>query len=149
MDRVVLDAGIGVMLVLPTATSGPAERLLQRWLEAGVERSVPTLWEYEVVSALRKYVAAGLVSHEQAVLALDELSRIGVRTIPPDRRLHEQALVWAGKLGQFVAYDGAYLALAEQLGAEFWTTDRRLAAQADGLGVNWVRLALGTESADR
>jgi len=36
-------------------------------------------------------------------------------------------------------YDAHYLALAERLGAEMWTADRRL-CQAVGAALPWVRL---------
>jgi predicted nucleic acid-binding protein len=39
-------------------------------------------------------------------------------------------------LGQSKAYDGAYLAVAETLRAEFWTADRALVQR---VGVDWVR----------
>jgi predicted nucleic acid-binding protein len=48
------------------------------------------------------------------------------------------AFDWATRLHQKAAYDGFYLAAAEQLGAEFWTADKALANNAGQLGVSWV-----------
>lgn len=41
-----------------------------------------------------------------------------------------------------MAYDAAFLAIAEAEGAEFWTADRKLAVAAKGLGLDWVHYLL-------
>lgn len=51
------------------------------------------------------------------------------------------ALVWSRRLRRGNAYDSAYLALAEALGAELWTADRRLTNAA---GQPWIHY-LGPE----
>lgn len=61
-----------------------------------------------------------------------------IREVPPTPVLHQQVLVWAMRLNQTVAYDAAFLALAESEGAEFWTADRRLVDAARNLGLGWV-----------
>lgn len=53
--------------------------------------------------------------------------------------MHSDALRLAERYGLRAAYDAHYLALAERLGAEFWTADRRLAQQVAG-ELPWVRL---------
>jgi predicted nucleic acid-binding protein len=40
----------------------------------------------------------------------------------------------ARRLGRQSAYDAAYIALAERLGAELWTLDGKLAANAGAVG---------------
>jgi len=139
VNRVVVDAGIGIAVLLPLPDSGEAHRLFHKWITRDVERWAPVLWEYEVVSVVRKYVAAGQLSDAQADAALEALAGLGVRTVPPDHGLHVRTLRWAAALKQVVAYDAAYLALAEHLDAEFWTTDRRLAQRARELQITWVR----------
>ena len=47
---------------------------------------------------------------------------------------------WTSRLNQTVAYDAAYLALAEFLNSEFWTADNKLFKVADKEGLTWVRL---------
>ena len=49
------------------------------------------------------------------------------------------AFDWATRLRQKGAYDGFYLAAAEQLGAELWTADQALVNNALQVGVSWVR----------
>ncbi|MBI5304230.1 MAG: hypothetical protein HY868_19010 [Chloroflexi bacterium] len=63
---------------------------------------------------------------------------LGIQQIPPTLELHRQALEWANRIHQVVAYDAAYLALAESLDAEFWTTAARLAESARKAGAKWA-----------
>jgi predicted nucleic acid-binding protein len=39
---------------------------------------------------------------------------------------------------QSKAYDAHYLAVSEQIGADYWTADERLYNMARQLGINWV-----------
>src|SRR5438477_244782 len=76
--------------------------------------------------------------HREAILKRRGGKPIGVETIPMDAPLCQAAFEWAGRLNQVRAYDGFYLALAEQLKAEFWTADKRLANAVQQIGANWV-----------
>jgi predicted nucleic acid-binding protein len=53
--------------------------------------------------------------------------------------LHQRALDLAERFSLPAAYDAHYLALAEQLGAEFWTADRKLVRAVQST-LPWVRL---------
>lgn len=44
-----------------------------------------------------------------------------------DEDMHARAMFFARHLGLPASYDAHYLALADHLGAELWTADRRLA----------------------
>jgi predicted nucleic acid-binding protein len=111
---------------------------IEQWQQENVELIVPTLWSYEIVSSLRKGVAIGRVSPEQAIAALESILAMGIEEVPPTPTLHRLALQWSGRLNQTVAYDAAYLALAESQEADFWTADRRLADAARNWGTSWV-----------
>ena len=137
--HVVVDANFSVALVASMPWSTEAKGKLVGWRTAGALIYVPVLWEYEVVSAMRKIVRAALLTEDGANHALETLFQFSFQRVAPDLNLHRAALRWASRLGQVVAYEAQYLALAEQLGAELWTADRRLAAQARELGVAWVR----------
>ena len=113
--------------------------LMESWRTSRTDLYIPALWEYEVASALRKAVSLGLLTQEKAELALGHLLRLGLERIDPELGLHREALRWAARLDQVVAYDAAYLAAAEYLGAELWTADRRLADRAQERGATWVR----------
>ena len=82
------------------------------------------MWNYEIVSSLRKGMAIEKISSEQAVAALQSILAIGITEIPPTLRLHQLALEWSVRLQQTVAYDSAYLALAEsQQACLLYTSD--------------------------
>ena len=92
----------------------------------------------EVVNALHRYVHHGMLLPEEASDALEAILGLGIE-LRSDAELHPRALALANKLGLAAAYDVHYLALAERLGAEFWTADRRL-QHAVGATLLWVRL---------
>ncbi len=98
-----------------------------------------------MTSALRKACAAGIMpAHGGGRGALNDCWRLRIERVAPDMDLHRRALRWAARLGQRAAYDAQYLALAERLGAEFYTADRRLANLAGAAGLPWVRFLLST-----
>lgn len=136
--KILPDSNLVLALVLTLPYTPASIRKMQEWQEQNVELLVPTLWSYEVTSSLRKAVASSSISAEMAVDALQYILSLEILQVPPTPALHLKALEWAGRLNQIVAYDAAYLALAESEGAEFWTADRRLADAARSLGVLWV-----------
>jgi len=131
----VVDANLTIALVLATPYSVQAQALWERWGTEAVQVYAPDLWAYEITSALRKAMSLTGMSLSEAEMYLETLACLGVQLVPPTPELDRLALRWAGRLGQAVAYDAHYLALAEVLGCDFWTADRRLAAAA---GVSWV-----------
>ena len=79
---------------------------------------------------------------ERGHRVVDDLLALGVELVPSSPQQCHRALDWAERLGQARAYDATYLALAEELDAEFWTADRRLANAARHAGADWVRAVL-------
>jgi predicted nucleic acid-binding protein len=59
--------------------------------------------------------------------------------VMPTVELQQSCLQWSLRLGQPVAYDSAYVALAESLSCELWTADRKLVQAAIKTGITWVR----------
>lgn len=145
IDAVVIDANVALALVLPLPYMRRATALYDEWISLRIPLYVPMLWEYEVTSAVRKAVAQNAIEPADAQEALERVLILSVNRTAPDRELDVAALVWATRLRQVVAYDAQYLALAERLGAEFWTADRKLAAGARAAGVEWVRAIGGGE----
>ncbi len=138
-DHVVVDASLTVGLVTPLPYSRAAAARFRALVEAGAEMLAPALWAHEVCSALRKGVAAHVLSADEAEAGLARLMRLGINLVPPDADLLLSALRWAGVTGEAVANDAAYLALAEKWDCELWTADCRLARIARAAGADWVR----------
>jgi predicted nucleic acid-binding protein len=136
---VVIDANLVAALLLPLPYSEAALEHMAAWKQAGETLLAPALMEYELVTALRRALAQGMLDPDQADIALGQVAMLNIESIPPAPDLHRRALVWAGRLGQSRAYDGQYLAVAEAHGATFWTGDRRLANGAGELDLKWVR----------
>ena len=88
----------------------------------------PDLLRAEVLSVLRRHLAAGRLSRAQADAAVGDLLDLPIRVFPTTRLLHR---VWDAR-ANLTAYDGCYVALAEVLGSPLLTADRRLAG-APGL----------------
>jgi predicted nucleic acid-binding protein len=124
--------------VIPVEYSGHALEKIEIWLSTDVELVAPALWSYEAVSAIRKYVFAGSLTQEEASAAIVYLSEIGVRVVEPTLDLHLAALKWAEHLKDFVAYDPAYIAVAEQSNTDFWTADAKLVTKTRALGIDWI-----------
>jgi predicted nucleic acid-binding protein len=141
-DAVVIDANLALALVLPLPYMGRATALYDEWISLRIPLYVPMLWEYEVTSGVRKAVAQNAIAAADAQETLERVLRISVTRSAPDRELDVSALAWATRLSQIVAYDAQYLALAERLGAVFWTADRKLAIRAGGVGAAFVHCLL-------
>jgi len=134
---VVIDANLAIFSVLKTPHSSAAVRVMENLLQKGSQPFAPGLWWYEVTSVVHRYRFNGLISDEIAYTALDLLTiELGVQkvNVPP-----RAAFDWATRLHQKSAYDGFYLAAAEQLGAELWTADQSLVNNARQVGAAWVR----------
>ncbi len=140
VEPVVIDANVAIALAIELPWSAEARARVAGWQTAHTAILVPVLWQYEVVSALRKAWHAGLLPPDELERALANLFSLGAQPVEPDLELHRAALRWADRLGQAVAYDAQYLALAERTGATFWTADRRLLDLTRQCGADWVRL---------
>ena len=140
MARRVLDSNICASLVLPLPYSNQALRYINTWKTAKDELIVPMLWEYEVVSILRKAVFGKVLRPDQARDSLQRIFALNPTRIAPTAELHQQTMEWAARLNQASAYDAHYLAVAEAMNAEFWTADGRLCSRAQQLGLDWVHV---------
>ena len=101
---------------------------------------VPALWDYEVISALRKLWTHHLLSREAAEEGLMRLYRLPIQKIVVAQVQSISALRWAERLGQRVACDAQYLSLAEELKAPFYTSDKKLFKRCQEFEIDFIFL---------
>ena len=117
---IVVDASALVEVVLRTLTGISIERLI---FENEYSLHAPHLLDVEVVHAVRRFVARGIVAPDRAAIALRFLSDLSIVRYP-----HLGLLQRVWQLRENVsAYDATYVALAEALDAPLLTCDQRLA----------------------
>jgi predicted nucleic acid-binding protein len=135
---IVIDANATLGLFLRLPYSGKVDRWMQTWQAEETHLVVPTLWEYECLSGLRRAVTLKIISIKDAEQMAADLLALEFHRMTPTLELHRSALAWAERIGQSKVYDAQYVALAESLAAEFWTVDLRLFNALKSLGVVWV-----------
>jgi predicted nucleic acid-binding protein len=141
--QAVIDASIALKLVLPDALQEQCRSLVARLLVANVEIVAPDLWAYETTSTVCKAIHFKQLTADEGRQIIVRLNTLGVRLIPPDTIQNQQAFEWTVRLKRGAAYDSYYLALAEALGCELWTADRRF---YNAVNLPWVRWVTDSES---
>jgi predicted nucleic acid-binding protein len=121
---IVLDASVAATAV--SDDGGDGRRALD--VMSGARVVAPELVDLEVVSAVRAAVRAGQMTLRRALQAVEELALLPIQRVSHVPLLHR---IW--ELRENVsAYEAAYVALAESIGAPLVTADQRL-ARAPGL----------------
>ncbi|MFP3941594.1 MAG: type II toxin-antitoxin system VapC family toxin [Thermoanaerobaculia bacterium] len=106
-----------------------AEPIAERLFDPEETLHAPHLLDVEVAQILRRYVLLGEIDAGRGREALTDLADLSVERYPHDPLL---ARIWELR-DNATAYDAAYLALAEALGAPLLTCDARLARAMDSL----------------
>lgn len=125
-------------LLLAESTETSIVQLWQSWLLEGNRLVAPKLLHYEVTNVLYKYVHHGQMSPDESFAALRSVFQLGI-AISDDFTIHQAALAFAKQWQLPATYDAHYLALAERLGADFWTADKRLVNSLPD-NWNWIHL---------
>jgi predicted nucleic acid-binding protein len=133
-----VDANLVIRLVTDPADDS-IQRMWEQWDDERQQLVAPTLLYYEVANALHRYQRLGFMGATSVQLALEAALALPLE-LHYEADLHWRALDLASRLSLPAAYDAHYLALAELLGCEFWTLDRRL-ARAVQAALPWVHLA--------
>jgi predicted nucleic acid-binding protein len=117
---IVLDASAVIELLLRSQGSAAVARHIAAEKET---LHAPHLLDLEVAQVLRRFCATEALDPQRAWTALCDL-----RDLDIERYAHEPMLerIWQLR-ANVTAYDAAYLALAEALGARLLTFDARLA----------------------
>jgi predicted nucleic acid-binding protein len=118
---IVLDASAALELLLNTPA---ATRIARRVFSPRESLHAPHLIDLEVAQALRRWERKNEIAPARADEALEDLA-----DLPLTRYPHQVLLprIWALRANA-TAYDAAYLALAEALGAALVTCDAALAS---------------------
>lgn len=136
-SEICLDANIVIGYGRPDRVPAIAE-LWRRWVRDRPTLHAPALLKYEVINGVHRMRSAGLMSTEDAGRALTRALRLPI-DFHDDDALHLRAFQLAAEHGLPATYDAHYLALAQRLGADFWTTDGKL-FKAVSERLPWVRL---------
>ncbi|MDF1543198.1 MAG: type II toxin-antitoxin system VapC family toxin [Anaerosomatales bacterium] len=116
---VVIDASVGVKWFRNEAGTAEARDLLRQHAAGAVRLVVPMLFLFEVLDVARRHFGVEGARRVWRSLAADELV-----VSNPDYGLMDRSIDLAGRLG-CTLYDAAAPALAEQLGCELVSADRR------------------------
>jgi len=129
----VLDANLAVVLANPAdPRHGVVLTRVAAWDREGAELHAPDLVAYEFASALTRLAALATWSADRLTAAWEVLGDLDLTLHPMEDGVRVVTL--ARRLGRQSAYDASYIALAEKLGAELWTLDGKLAANAESVG---------------
>jgi predicted nucleic acid-binding protein len=120
---IVVDASALLEVLLRTAAAKDVE---DRLFAPRQTLHVPHLLDVEIAQVIRRYAAKGDIDDERGRAALADLADFPMQRYPHDLLLPR---IWDLR-NNLTAYDAAYVALAEVLGAPLLTRDRRLAAAA-------------------
>ena len=126
----VIDANISAMLVIPEELSDKAFALVDSTLQAGDRLIAPPILPVEVTNAVRKHMRRYRLTIAQAMALLDEFLRIPIE-LEMDADLHRAALRLTERFS-LGAHDAHYVALAERLDCDLWTSDMRLLRAVGG-----------------
>ena len=123
--RVVIDASAALKWRLrDEEATAEADAILSDMADGSLDLLAPTLFDYEIVNALRVAVFRGRLAEEDARTAVADFQALPIQRCD-FAPLHSVAFDLATRY-QRSGYDAAYLALAQSYGSWFFTGDKRL-----------------------
>lgn len=137
---VVIDSGILLADFLPDEPlSTQSKNLLAELQRNSMLLVAPMLFLYEVMAVLRKAVYQQRLTGDQANALVDKALAYPIQYHFSSDLLRD-AFTIATQYNRPRAYDSQYIALAQQLDCDFWTTDERLFNSVQGqlTRVRWL-----------
>lgn len=136
-STICVDASVIVRLIT-NRRDRPVWSAWDEWQATRATIVAPGLLFYEVANALYQYQRHEHITVETAVILFRAALAlpIDLQTAP---RLHEIARDLATSFALPATYDAHYLAVAQELGCELWTADKRLVSTVVGR-LPWLRL---------
>jgi len=125
---IVVDASTVLEALLRTPAGTAVE---ERLFRTGETLHAPHLIDLEIAQVLRRHARRGWLTANHCRMVLDAMAEFPLARYPHAALLPR---AWALR-DKLTAYDAAYVALAETLGAPLLTRDRRIAA-APGHGAS-------------
>jgi predicted nucleic acid-binding protein len=120
---IVVDASAIIEVMLRTRAAAAVERRVHDMRET---LHAPHLIDTEVAQVIRRSAAIGDIAADRGLAAIEDLADFPLHRHPHVPLLHR---IWELR-HNLTAYDAAYVALAEVLGAPLVTRDARLAASS-------------------
>ena len=137
-STICVDANVIIRLVVvPTAAA--VQKHWEQWMLAGISLLAPTLLYYEVINGFHQYWKQGKLDAQTHKSALKTALSLKINFVG-DADLHHRAAELAQSFNLSATYDAHYLALAERLNIELWTTDAKLLNTVQSAGLDWVKL---------
>lgn len=145
MDRsesqyLVIDASLTLRLVVRNPAQSIVQERFQKWAENKLSFITPSLWVYEITSAINKSVFFKHLTIDEGTKALEQALALRIEVVVPNETLSKAAFSWTQRLHRASAYDSFYLALADEYNAPLWTADGKLYR---AVNQDWCQL--GTE----
>jgi len=130
VKEIVLDASVVVRWFSTEEDTDLATRIRDEHVAGRLTIVCPDLLLYEISNALRYNPA---VCADDVVTAIKDLVDLDLDLVTPNEEILRKAIRHAFKRG-ITVYDSCYLSLAESLGLEFVTGDKKLYKRIKGLG---------------
>jgi predicted nucleic acid-binding protein len=134
----VLDVNVCIPLVINTPMSPEVNDLWSKLNKNRTKIYAPRLWKCEVTSILRKLVKSNEISREFGRDSLSLLLESNIQFVEENNDLVLAAYRWNERLERSAVYNCFYIALAEQLDADFWSIDKRLINDLNE--INWPNI---------
>ena len=134
-----VDTSLAIQWLIAEQHSDKALALVANAGRARDRLVAPPSLPIEVSNVLRQRMRREALPLQEALDLLERFLQFDVSLLSP-AGLHREALLLADGYGLPATYDAHYLALAQMLGCDFWTSDQRLITALGGQlpFVKWI-----------